>query len=391
MLWEREGGLGQLGQFPAILEEVARSAGPALRAARLVAALRRLWPCSSVYFALFNEGSEQHTLAVDRAGRPLPELAELVSAALAGPCRGAGCLPLPPSADGKLLVAHEIVGDRHWGHFGLALHPGDALAVTVGIQRLLGQLARSLAERLSLAAGQQQVERLSERLARETALADVAEVAGPMAHEFNNFLNALLLQIAALEGLLPEEIRNRLEAIRRQGRTAAALVRSWQRYRQQGRPSVRPLDLAEVIDDVLQDFRAAPETTSDPGELSPLLFVTRLHAGLPSVKACPHDLRRLLKFLLRNAVAALGGAGTISVEAEAADGKVLLRVRDSGPPIPAESLSNLFEPHVPAREGTLPLELAACVSIARRYLGKLRGANMTDGVAVTLELPAARH
>ena len=70
----------------------------------------------------------------------------------------------------------------------------------------------------------------------------------------------------------------------------------------------------------LQTASAASETGSS------LTFVSRLSTGLPIVEGCPHDLRRLLTFLLRNAVAALGeGEGVISVEAEALDGKVLLR------------------------------------------------------------------
>jgi signal transduction histidine kinase len=389
--WELEGVLSKFGQLPAVLEEVADAAEPAGRAARLATALWRLWPYSSASFALFDEGAEQHTAALDSAGHPLPELAALASAALAGSDRGAGCMPLLTSSPGRVLLSHEIAADRHWGQLGVALPAGDAASLTALGQRLLSLLARSLAERLSLAAQEQRLERLGERLLRQTTLADVAELAGPMAHEFNNFLNVLLLQIAALGLALPEDVRARLEPIRRQGRAAAALIRTWQRYRQQAHPPGRALDLAEVIHEALQEL-PEPELTPTPGEGSRPTFVTHLATGLPAVKACPHDLKRLLTFLLRNAVAALGGGqGVISVETEVVDNKVLLHVRDSGPPVPAETLPALFEPRAAARAGTVPLELAACVSIARRYLGQLRGANSPEGgVNITLELPAAQ-
>jgi len=391
---ELEAVLSKLGQVQAILDDVPRQAALASRAVRLAGALRRLWPDSSAYFALLVEGAERHTVALDRVGRPLPWLADMVAAALSGAGRGAGCLPLPSSSGaGKVLVSHEIVaGGSHWGHLGLALDAGDALFRTMLAQRLLSQLARTLAVRLCFTAQERLLERLRERLARQTVLADVAETAGPLTHEFNNFLNVLLLQISALAPALPEDVQAEMEQLRRQGRATAALIRSWQRYRQQGQPPGRPIDLAEVIREALEELQLTQGLAS-PGlatEAS-LTFVTRLSSGLPAVEACPHDLRRLLTFLLRNAVAALGvDEGVIEVETEASDGRVLLRVRDSGPAVSVEVLQALFEPHGAAREGTIALELAACASIARRYLGKLRGANSPGGgVAVELELPVS--
>lgn len=389
MSLELEALLNKVGQIQAILEDIPRQAGLVARAVRLAGALRRLWPDSTAYFVLLVEGAERYTTALDQAGRSLPGLADVVAATLAGAGRGAGCLPLASlEGAGKVLVSHEIAADNsHWGHLGLALDAGDASSRTAVAQRLLGLLARTLAVRLGAGARERLLERLSERLDRQTALADVAETAAPLAHEFNNFLNVLLLQVTSLAPALPEDVRTELEQVRQQGRTAAALVRSWQRYRQQFQSARRRIDLGEVIRETLQDLQAASSAAATGLSLT---FVSRLSTGLPAVEACPHDLRRLLTFLLRNAVAALGEAeGVISVEAEATDGKVLLHVRDSGPAVPTEALQALFEPHGAARQGTTPLELAACESIARRYLGKLRGSNCPGGgVAVTLELPA---
>ena len=73
-----------------------------------------------------------------------------------------------------------------------------------------------------------------------------------------------------------------------------------------------------------------------------------------------------------------------------AAGRALLRVADNGPSLPGEALSTLFDPSNPGREGTNSLELAACESLARRYLGKLRASERPGGgVVITLELPAA--
>jgi signal transduction histidine kinase len=111
------------------------------------------------------------------------------------------------------------------------------------------------------------------------------------------------------------------------------------------------------------------------------------------VAGLPGDFKRLFVFLVRNAVAALGeAAGTITVETELAAGRALLRVADNGPSLPGEVLSALFDPANPGREGTNGLELAACESLARRHLGKLRASERRGGgVVITLELPTASN
>ena len=142
-----------------------------------------------------------------------------------------------------MLVSHEIAAEsRHWGHLGLALDAGDASADGPA-QQLLSLLARTLAVRLN-AAARAIAGAVARRLDRQTALADVAETAAPLTHEFNNFLNVLLLQITSLRTALPEDVRAELEQVGQQGRTAAALVRAWQRYRQQFQPVSRALTSA---------------------------------------------------------------------------------------------------------------------------------------------------
>ena len=49
-------------------------------------------------------------------------------------------------------------------------------------------------------------------------LADLGEIAGPLAHEVNNFLNVLALNVAVLEQLLPEELPPRVAANSAAGR-----------------------------------------------------------------------------------------------------------------------------------------------------------------------------
>jgi signal transduction histidine kinase len=212
------------------------------------------------------------------------------------------------------------------------------------------------------------------------ALADVAECASPVAHEMNNFLNALLLHLAVLETQLPADQRPGLEQIRREGNAMATLVHQWQNYRRRriGDPAC---DLNLVV-------RAALDQSSTR------VGGPNIRAGLSdtpvSVRGPLAELVRLCRFLVRNAVAVTPTDGTVTVRTARSDGRGVLRVEDAGPTVAPDQLSGLLTAHPVGRTGTNGLELAACKSIVRRLHGTITAENRGGGgVVVTVELPAA--
>src|SRR5207248_7507824 len=102
--------------------------------------------------------------------------------------------------------------------------------------------------------GEQKRAAVCAELARQTAVADVGELAGPLAHEFNNFLNVLLLEVAALSQDASEEVRAELARVRQQGLAASSLVRQWQRYRQQARSAACEVALNDVVRRALEEL-----------------------------------------------------------------------------------------------------------------------------------------
>ncbi len=93
--------------------------------------------------------------------------------------------------------------------------------------------------------------------------------------------------------------------------------------------------------------------------------------------ADPEQLHRLLVNLLRNAREAIQGAeprreGLIKASAEAAAGRVVLRLADNGPGLPERALANLFQPFTGSgRPGGTGLGLAISRELAQANGGDL--------------------
>jgi len=233
-------------------------------------------------------------------------------------------------------------------------------------------------------------------------LADIGELAGPLAHEINNFLNVLVLNVAVLEQLIPEELHAELQQIRRQGLAAAELVRQFQQSRRRPQSAPQPLDLHGLLQGALTALSAP---TAEPGRTPRFRVVSNyaqeaaeavpvfldLEANLPAILGWPLDVTRLLTFLVGNAITAAAPMnGRVLVRTRQANGNVQLRVEDTGAVVPADQLAHFFEPATAVRPVVNRLEIAACRTIVRRLQGRIEAVAAADaGVAVVVDLRRA--
>ena len=101
----------------------------------------------------------------------------------------------------------------------------------------------------------------------------------------------------------------------------------------------------------------------------------------------PSQLAQVLWNLLRNAGQALGGSGTITLEAEVEDDAVRIDVVDDGPGIPAENLEKIFDPFFTTKESGTGFGLAIVNRIVEENGGTIICESSPDGTRFTLRLP----
>ncbi len=358
----------------ALAESALREEGGASRSERLASGLHALWP-APLTAVLFPGTDGNGLIVVDEAGRPRPDWHDGVRAQLAPWTEGDHPQTVAPAADTLGLPDHFLHGGavtwggRRYGAVALALHKRTTDAALA--QALLTTLADHLAFRLFLEGEARQ---------EQSRYRDLADLTNLVGHEFNNVLNSVGLQVAALgtKGLTAEHFPE-LGEMRKQVASAGRMVRRLQDYCHKGSPPRQPSDLNQAV-------RAAAADSTLAGRLH-----LELAPNLPPVQGTALDLERLAGGLLRGAAAAATGHELVTVATGRGTGAtVWLRVEDAGPDPDDDLLPHLFEPFVSIRAGDDGVGLALAKSIARRLGGNLRGEKRAGGgMLFVAELRAA--
>src|SRR5262249_47624169 len=155
---------------------------------------------------------------LDQAGmersRWAAELEPIVTAALG---TGGDQTPSVPSSfhlAGQVLAVHKITFHRQeLGALVLAIPEATGQPERSAVRECLATLAGYVGPRLYMERRDNELASLRQELKEQTILANLGELAGPVAHESNNFLNVVLLQATLMEAELPEAMRDQLEVI----------------------------------------------------------------------------------------------------------------------------------------------------------------------------------
>ncbi len=172
---------------------------------------------------------------------------------------------------------------------------------------MLALCCRLLAAVLEREAEQRQFQQLRGQADESQVLADLGVLAGPLTHEFNNFLNIVLLQVAIQEVEAPQQNRDELSRLRQHGKSVSGIIQEWHRYRSRQPIPLQPLDLNQAIRQMVAHWEPRSAAKIQLALTDTVLRVT----------ATPGDLQLLLRFLIGNAVAA---ASAVSVSTSVQQG-----------------------------------------------------------------------
>jgi signal transduction histidine kinase len=262
----------------------------------------------------------------------------------------------------------SVILEENWGLPGLQQH----------MQHIIKEIERVI----------DQLQQREHEILRAEQLAAVGQVAAGVAHELRNPLTSIKMLVqtglegAPPPGLPPDDLTIIEQEIRR-------MEQYLQTFLDFARPPCsvrRPTDLGSLVRRALAlvEGRAARQKVT---------LTTALPALPVFLKIDPEQIHQVLVNLLLNALDALLGGGSVSVEVERRRGSphIEVRVRDSGPGLPPRIREHLFEPFTTTKENGLGLGLSICKRLIEAHGGTIRGDDARGGAVFTFTLPTEKE
>jgi C4-dicarboxylate-specific signal transduction histidine kinase len=113
-------------------------------------------------------------------------------------------------------------------------------------------------------------------------------------------------------------------------------------------------------------------------------LVLELAEPLPATMGDAVQIQQVVLNLLRNGLDAMlerPGGDTLRIETAVENGRVEIRVTDSGPGLPPATVQRLFEPFFTTKPQGIGLGLSICKSIITAHRGELAGETAPAGGA----------
>jgi two-component system sensor histidine kinase HydH len=228
---------------------------------------------------------------------------------------------------------------------------------------------------------------LSERLHGLDKLAALGNMAGGIAHEIRNPLNAVKGFAALLARRLEEGSQERAwaELIVEGADEANTILSSMLTVAQPERLERERVDGGELIESsiALAQRDMAPEVGESPWRVTS-------EGDVPSFEGDRIKLRQALRNLVANAMQAQPGGGEVHVELTLADDELVLRVTDAGPGISKDLARRVCDPFFTTRAEGTGLGLALVVTIAQLHGGRVEVSSNPaplGGADVSLRIP----
>jgi signal transduction histidine kinase len=288
---------------------------------------------------------------------------------------------LPPGS--TVLFRAPTVWDRYrtWIIAGLSVCILQAVLITGLVANLV---KRHRAER-SLKQAEEEAHRHREQINRLSRVSLLGEMTASLAHELNQPLSGIVSNASAGMRLIdrgkedPATLREILVDVEADGRRAHDIIHNVRNTIKKGYPTLRRINLNELIANVAHVVRPDAVAYSCEIEIS-------LAEDLPLIEVDPIQIQQVLVNLVSNALDAMRQTrpDRRKVEISTAgngENEVRLSVRDHGTGIRYEVHERLFDQFFTTKEQGLGMGLAIVRSIVESHGGKIQAENVADGGA----------
>jgi len=224
---------------------------------------------------------------------------------------------------------------------------------------------------------------LEEQLRQAQKMEAIGQLAGGVAHDFNNILAAIMMQtgLSNVPGV-PDDVRENLEQIQLAAERAAELTRQLLMFSRRQLMQPRDVDLNDLVKSLAKMLqRIIGETVALRLDLDPQPLITRVDPGM---------MDQMLMNLAINSRDAMPTGGALVIQTRREGAAIQLRVHDTGAGISPDVLPRIFEPFFTTKEagkGT-GLGLATVFGIVQQHQGTVQVTSEPgQGTTFTVTIP----
>ncbi|OGC76919.1 MAG: hypothetical protein A2Z27_06190 [candidate division Zixibacteria bacterium RBG_16_50_21] len=228
-----------------------------------------------------------------------------------------------------------------------------------------------------------------EQLVRAERLRALGEMAGGVAHDFNNILGSILGRAQLTMKVTDDpKIQKNLRIIEQSAFDGAEVVRRIQEFtRVHKGTNFDPVDLNRIVEDAIEQTR--PMWKDQAQRQGVYIQVNKELKPCAEVKGIAAELREVLANIILNSIDALPQGGNIDFQTYQDERKVYIRVSDSGVGMSEEVRRKIFDPFftTKGKKGT-GLGLSVAYGIISRHKGEIVvESGPGKGTAMLISLP----
>ncbi|HEX2697293.1 MAG TPA: ATP-binding protein, partial [Anaerolineales bacterium] len=210
------------------------------------------------------------------------------------------------------------------------------------------------------------IEESQNALLQAEKMAAAGRLSASIAHEVNNPLQSVqnCLHLAGREDLPAEKRREYFDMARVELERLSITVQRMLDFYRPGAVQPESVDVADLLNYVMN-------LTQKQMHERGIHIKVELPAGLPTVMAVSSQIQQVFINMILNSFDAMPGGGTLRVSGRMARRGVEILFQDSGPGVPRDKQSSIFEPFFSTKDGGTGLGLTVSYNIISAHGGTL--------------------
>lgn len=242
---------------------------------------------------------------------------------------------------------------------------------------------------------------LEKQLLQSEKLRSLGELAGGVAHDFNNVLAAILgrAQLLRMNVKTPMdkderrksvlEMNKGLEVIEKAAKDGAETVRRIQEFsrRRDDDKFFTQVDINEIVENALEFTRTKWKDDAEPRGIK--FNIQREFHPIPSTAGSASELREVFTNLIKNAIDAMPQGGAINIKTYQKDSHIAVQVKDTGVGLAPSIRERIFDPFFTTKgPQSSGLGMSVSYGIVHRHRGTIEVDSIPGkGTTFTVKIP----